>query len=206
MSHECEVAPISDECAICKEAMSVETFQESAEEGLYDDCFRLPCKHAFHAACIIGSLRASGSTCPICRDGSPPPVATHVFEFEVDTVSTNSDNDRLNDLQSRDRRVQAGASNLNRAVKSFNIFRDKLRSIRRKTLAVAMREFRTKYKRGFALEKERVRQALASYTATVNAATSEPIELVDIDGLIRQPNTHASMRKQDPSVLSFWYY
>lgn len=199
---------MSDECAICKEAMSVETFQETADEGLSDDCFRLSCKHAFHAACIISSLRASGATCPICRDGAEAPAPVHLFEFEVtrSVVSEDPDIEILNTLQSRDQRVQASASNLNRSVKSFNIFRDQLRSARRKTLAVAMRDFRNRHQRAFKIEKERVRQALASYSSTVNAALPEPIELVDLNGLVGQDNSHASVRKQDPTKLGFWYY
>jgi hypothetical protein len=188
--------------------MKVETFLETAEEGLTGDCFRLSCKHAFHAACIISSLRASGSTCPICRDGEEAPT-TFQFQFveEVEEEEPNRENNEiLTAQQSRDVRVQASASNLNRSVKSFNIFRDELRASRRKTLAVAMREFRNKHQRGYKKQRERVRQALASYSATVNAALPEPIELVDLNDILSQDNSHASVRKQDPTKLGFWYY
>jgi hypothetical protein len=119
--------------------------------------------------------------------------------------SSNSDNNQLLDLQNRDPRVRAAASNLNRSVKSFNIFRDKLRSQRRKSLAIALRDFRNKYQRPFRLEKERVRQTLQTYREAVHASNAE-IELVDLKGLLEQDNSHAAVRRQDPMRTSFWYY
>jgi hypothetical protein len=197
---------MDEECAICKDPMGLKTFDDSAEEGLENTCYRLSCKHAFHATCIIGSLRASGSTCPICRDGEAPPPQT--FGWVVDDASsetTNPENERLLDLQNVNPQVRAAASNLNRSVKAFNIFRDRLRSHRRKALALAMRDFRAKYDRPFRMEKERVRQTLNTYRSAVHASDSS-IELVDIAGLLQQDNTHASVRRQDPMRTSFWYY
>jgi len=197
---------MDEECVICKETMGLKTFDDASDEGLEDNCYRLSCKHAFHATCIIGSLRVSGSTCPICRDGAPPPPS-QIFSFqfeESESETTNTENDRLIELQNRNPQVRAAATNLNRSVKSFNIFRDKLRSHRRKSLAIAMREFRNKYSRAFRLEKERVRQSLHTYRTAVHA--DSPIEIVDIKGLLEQDNTHAAVRRQDPMRTSFWYY
>jgi hypothetical protein len=130
------------------------------------------------------------------------------FHFENEDMSeesSNPDNTRLVNLQSSDVRVKAAATNLNRSVKSFNIFRDRLRAHRRRALAIAMREFRSKYQRPFNQEKERVRQVLHTYRDIV--LNIEPdLDLVDLQGLLAQDNTHASVRRQDPMRASFWFY
>ena len=185
---------------ICKDPMSVKPYDDK-EEGLENDCFRLSCKHAFHATCIISSLRAN-SSCPVCRDGEAPPPSS-LFTFEI-PLSDDEDN-TLVELQSRTPQIQTAASNLNRSVKAYNIMRDKLRSERRKSLAIAMRDFRAKNRRRFEVEKERVRQSLDTYKRQVDSVAPE-IEVVDLDELLKQQNTHAPNRHQDPMLTSFWFY
>ena len=62
--------PITDvsECTICKCEMASKSYVDSAAEGLEGDCYRLGCKHAFHAHCIVQSLRYGNNLCPVCRN------------------------------------------------------------------------------------------------------------------------------------------
>jgi len=59
-----------NECTICKcDMASVRGYREGHNtEGLEMDCYRLSCGHAFHAHCIVQSLRYGNNLCPVCRN------------------------------------------------------------------------------------------------------------------------------------------
>lgn len=68
-------------CAICL----------SSEEK---DCYILePCKHKFHAKCLIESLRKCNSKCPYCRGTDPSKIENNFMQPNL-----IRDLDDLNDL------------------------------------------------------------------------------------------------------------
>ena len=84
---------MESECTICKCEMSAQGFKDTGEEGLEGDCYRLKCKHAFHAHCLIQSLRFGNNLCPVCRNngGSSGSQTANVTV----TIHRNAANDDL---------------------------------------------------------------------------------------------------------------
>lgn len=84
---------MESECTICKCEMSAQGFKDTGDEGLEGDCYRLKCKHAFHAHCLIQSLRFGNNLCPVCRNngGSSGSQAANVTV----TIHRNAANDDL---------------------------------------------------------------------------------------------------------------
>jgi Zinc finger, C3HC4 type (RING finger) len=206
------------DCAVCKCSMDVKPFDEDAEEGIAKDCYRLPCKHAFHASCIIQSLRISGKNCPVCRNGSPeasPPIIS-IFAMadetdddeEIEMTEAAMVTERLlHHLHSSHVAIRARKQNLNLAVKQFNIFRDKLRQERKMHLKQAMKEFRRKRFKDLLVKKQQVKSALDQYHASIKEEVGEDVfELMTVDELLKQPTQgFQSVRHQDPLRSSFWH-
>jgi DNA-binding protein Fis len=199
--------------------MDVLPFDESKEEGLENNCYRLSCKHAFHTSCIIQSLRITGKACPVCRSGSQEqPIlsifATSTFENDSDGEETIELTEAevvtqrlLQHLHSSHVQIRSRKQNLNAAVKSFNIFRDTLRKERKAYLKKAMKEFRQKRFKDLMVKKSQVASALEQYhTAIKNEVGNDVFELMDVEELLKQPvQPFQSVRHQDPLRASFWH-
>lgn len=216
---------MDSECVICKCEMESKQFDSEKEEGSEKDCFRLNCKHAFHAKCIIQSFRISGKACPICRDGQETDdlvqiqVHTNNLNFtlnvnpqdliEIDDTEVESPSPIYNSLMCNDTQVKAAKTNFNVAIKSYNIFKDKLRLHRRKTLTESLKSFRSTYYKQFLIEKEKVRQTLDTFKKEVTKKLQdrEPIHFYSITELLQEPKHEwCSSRKQDPMKKTFWHY
>ena len=211
---------IDNECSICKCDMGTDVFDAKSNEGVCsEDCFRLPCKHAFHTFCLVKCLRSSGTGCPVCRDGGTDTAARNpariYFEVEVggDDEAPEEDEflDRvLHELNSSNPRVIAAKRTLNQTVKSYNLLRDTLRHERKKTITVAMREFRARRHADFVTMRQRVEQALLTYhnqiRVEVGGVSLEDIQFASVDDMLRQTeHPGSSVRRQDPMRLSFWH-
>lgn len=210
------------ECAICKCDMNVNVFEDAAEEGdCGEHCFRLPCKHAFHTACLVKSLRSVGKSCPVCRDngganaGGPMIIS---IDLELPEDEEEQDDDELDmevfthrllqTLNSSNLQVRAAKQNLNQSIKEYNVFRDKLRRERRQRVVEAMAELRKRQWKNFLTKKHRVRLALQAYNREVQQQIQAPENFVwsNVDELLTQANTlSGSVRRQDPMRRSFWH-
>jgi len=203
------------ECAICKSDMDVDPFDAAASEGLCGtECFRLSCKHAFHATCVVQSLRAAGSGCPVCRDGAVQANSGRIiFEMQFDDEEDDEEEqfvDRVvHALNSTSPSVAAAKRVLNQSVKEYNIFRDKLRRERKRVLVAAMRDFRSRRYHDFQAIRRRTAQALDNYHTQLRnelGVTPDDLHFSTPDELLRQPlHMGSSVRHQDPMRLSFWH-
>lgn len=211
---------------MCKDDMKVSEFDKEGQE-LQDDCYRLPCHHAFHTSCIIQSLRQN-SSCPVCRDGpSNDRQPTNIYI--PDDESTNSDDMRnhemsidpvLQHIRSTDKTVQLARQGAKEAKRQYNILRDVLRKERKQVLQQAMLKFRNKRLHDFLAAKERVRDAL------IHVQEEEEKQLIQAMGATRhselswlqlhrsvivrlellQPSSaFFSVRHHDPMRSTFWY-
>jgi hypothetical protein len=212
------------ECSICKCDMDVDPFDAAASEGLCGtDCFRLKCKHAFHATCVIQSLRAAGAGCPVCRDGGENArggATRIIFEMQLDDDEEDQaaeDAERnfldqvVHSLNTTSQAVMAAKRNLNQSVKAYNIFRDKLRKERKQVLQTAMREFRARRYQEFRKVRDNTSQALSSYHQELRRhlgnLSEEDLEFSTPEEFLRQPvHMGSSVRHQDPMRLSFWHH
>lgn len=205
------------ECAVCKCSMDTAPFDEKAEEGMEKDCYRLSCKHAFHASCIIQSLRIAGKGCPVCRNGGTQEQSTFITVFATASDEESEDEEvaqaalvterLLQHLHSSHVTVRARKQNLNSSIKNYNIFRDKLRQERKEYLKKAMKEFRQKRFKDLMVKKEQVKVNLEAYHHAIKDAVGEGVfDLMNIDELLKQPTQpFQSVRHQDPMRASFWH-
>jgi hypothetical protein len=198
---------MDSECTICKCEMSAEGFKDTATEGLEGDCYRLKCKHAFHAHCLVQSLRFGNNLCPVCRNngGSSGTQTANVtvtihrneenFEIQVqnfheeeDAASMNSAyiryeeyemNPIISQIRSSHRPTQISRSNLRRALGRYNVWRDSLRADRRRRLQETMSRFRRERYHEFVSRMEDVHQAFETAQRIERAeyATRSPAPL-----------------------------
>lgn len=211
------------ECSICKDEMRAPAFDANSDEGICGgDCFRLPCRHAFHTHCLVTSLRSSGTGCPVCRDGSSDEVvirregrALVYLDMELDNDEDEDEDENefltrvIASLECSNARVIAAKRSLNAAIKTYNIFRDKLRCERKRAIHCAMREFRNRRYHEFVTVRGRVSDALKTYQSLLRqeiGVSGDDIAFPSADEFLRQP-VHAlsSVRRQDPMRLSFWH-
>lgn len=206
----------SQECTICKGGMSGKPFDKSCEEGVFADCFRLPCKHAFHTVCLVQSLRTSGTNCPVCRHNGegPQEAVAETLIFQADDEEENESEEAfqerlIHSLQSSNPRVIAAKRTLMQNVKSYNLLRDRLRHERRRSVASAMHDFRRRHFREFLIMKQRVKDSLEYFNGRLRDelhVTEGDMQFATVDEVLRQtPTLLSSVRRQDPLRTSFWH-
>ena len=207
-----ELEEQAQECTICKCGMSVPSFDPSLPEGPSEDCFRLPCKHAFHAGCLVQSLRSSSNMCPVCRDTGGGPAGPEPLMLESESEEEEEANfadQVLQSLESSNPRVLAAKRSLMSNVKAYNLMRDRLRQDRRRAIASAMHEFRRRHLREFYIAKQRVADALDLYHSRVRSelhVNPEDMQFPNVQDVLRQQGGFMhSVRRQDPMRLSFWH-
>lgn len=164
---------MSDECAICKERQHVAAFRDGGAEGVEGACYRLPCGHAFHTACLVPSLRFGNASCAVCRAvgnaaaratlrvelRNSGPVAHLIFDDDDEDSASASDlfslhdaymaNPHVHAVRCTDARVIAANRRLRGALRDYHVWRDRLRAERRARLQEAMRAFRNTHYRTF---------------------------------------------------------
>lgn len=205
---------LDNDCAICKSSMVCLPYDEKAEEGIIDDCYRLPCKHAFHAHCLVQSLRTSGKNCPICRNSNETESSLPLIRVSIDDIIEPIDEEQelltrlLNHLHSTNPLIRAAKQNLNHSVKSYNIFRDKLRQEKKVHLKQAMKDFRNKRFKDFNVKKQQVQYTLEQYHNVLkHEVGTDVFQLMNLDELLKQPvGNFYSVRHQDPMRSSFWHH
>lgn len=208
------------DCAICKTIMPCLSYDEKSEEGITQDCYRLSCKHAFHAMCLVQSLRISGKSCPTCRNcnetnnsSSSIPII-HISiddDLEADNIDDENEivlNRYLNYLHSTNPLIRAAKQNLNQSMKSYNMFRDKLRHEKKLHLKKAMLDFRLKRFKDFNVKKQQVQLSLNQYHQSLkNEVGNDVFQLMNLEELLKQPTgAFHSVRHQDPMRTSFWHH
>lgn len=178
-------------CSVCQSDLCVDSFSSLEDaKGLHGDSFRLPCGHAFHASCIIESLRFS-SNCPTCRHSGGASGAAHGSNTEIRITmhrnqlmitaggegdgSSSSSSGEWNELLAQEQwdanplvkqvrcshvPTQVARRNLRGALARYNQWRDEIRGVRRRALAAALTRLRRERYREFQVHTAAVGLAL----------------------------------------------
>jgi len=216
----------NNECTICKCTMTVPSFDAACVEGASEggNCFRLPCKHAFHATCLVQSLRSSSNMCPVCRDtGMQAAPDDEIYRTRRERVNHSAieDDDEdvdqtqdfaarvLHSLESSNPRVIAAKRCLMDNIRAYNLMRDRLRHERRRAIASAMHEFRQMHLRDFHASKRRVSDSLDAFHNQVRQEMNAGVEDLQFSSVVevlrQQGGILHSVRHQDPTRISFWH-
>ena len=167
-------------------------FDASKDEGSEQSCYRLVCKHAFHAQCIVTCLRTSGSKCPVCRDGDReiPPIAAFHFirdgnfvgmQMDDDSESSEEEEGRMNPAQrklvsqlySNNSRVKTATLHFKSKLKEYYMLREKLRKERRAKIEESLKGFRKEYKKVLQDKVRNVCQAKQEQVRVLNEELSK---------------------------------
>lgn len=154
-------------CSICLNGMHTSVFLDSrasnavageavssaeAEDHLDADdptCARLSCGHAFHANCILKSLRLHGPSCPSCRNEPENPRLEELRQAVEEQQDLDTTADLIFARMYRMPSVKALRTRHNQLRENF---RDKCQALskeRKEVVRKALAEFRDKHRKNF---------------------------------------------------------
>jgi hypothetical protein len=209
---------VQSECSICLEVMQTLSYDSNKANGEDDcvdsedkNCIRLICGHAFHASCIIQSMRA-GTKCAMCRE--QPIDINQTFSVDSNENRLREIDDERHRLRITNRAIKNAREKLNKSVKEFRILSEVVKKERKNCIKKSLRTLRNKHRSEFRelvkIVKENVEEVkIIEIMELGKTKTKEEIEeylltFADYDYEARNLLQSNDFTCMDPLLNRFW--